>query len=111
MEHIKIKEVDDKELEFLKNDFTCYKCAECCKMKVVINDYDIKKIEERGHIDFHEKDPLGRTVLKIVDNYCIFLKKDNNRFYCEVYGARPKGCEDFPFFGNNVMECPSLDNT
>lgn len=104
-----MKDVDEQELLFLKDNFICIRCAECCKMKVVINNYDIKKIEKLGYKGFYEKDVLGRTVLKIVDNYCIFLKNNGDCYYCEVYEAKPKGCENFPFFNNLVMECPSLD--
>lgn len=108
MKHLHVKEVDGKDLEFLKKDFTCIRCGNCCKMKLVVNDYDIQKIEEKGYEDFYEKDVLGRTVLKMIDNKCIFLKENEHSYYCEVYEYRPNSCEKYPFFNNLVMECPSI---
>ena len=109
MVHVHLKEVDEKELEFLKKNFTCIHCGKCCEMKVVINSYDIKKIEDNGYKDFYEKDVLGRYVLKMINNRCIFFKENEDGLHCEIYNFRPKGCEQFPFFYNYVMECPSLD--
>lgn len=80
-------------------------------MKLVVNKYDIRKIEKLGKTDFYETDLLGRSVLKMNNNKCIFLKKNDNEYYCEVYSAKPKGCADYPFFGTMLMECDAVNNS
>jgi Fe-S-cluster containining protein len=103
-----IHELQKKELEAEQHGFSCRRCGKCCMMKLVVNTYDIRKIEQIGKKDFYETDVLGRTVVKMSNNKCIFLKESPEGFVCEVYSARPKGCSDYPFFGNMIMECTGV---
>jgi Fe-S-cluster containining protein len=111
MEHTKIQELSTNNLIVEKQNFSCKKCGKCCMMKLVVNKYDIRKIEKLGKADFYETDLLGRNVLKMNNNKCIFLKKNDSEYYCEVYSAKPKGCADYPFFGTMLMECGAVNNS
>jgi len=109
MNHIHIKEVDRDTRELLQENFICSKCGKCCSMTLVVSNYDILKIKKQGYTDFYEQDILGRNVLKMNNDKCIFLKEVDGSFLCAVYEVRPKGCSDYPFFNNILMECDAVE--
>lgn len=96
-----------------KNNFTCERCGECCKVyTVVLNDEDIHRIRKLGYsLDFfaqQDLDPENRKlqyVLKREDGKCIFLLFKNNEIYCKIYENRPEICKIYPFFHEEIVSC------
>ena len=73
----------------------CKVCGECCKIQIPI------ALDERYYdylialgfniiLDFSD---LKNGLLDL--GYCKHLKKDGDKFYCEIYEKRPKLCRDY----------------
>jgi Fe-S-cluster containining protein len=111
---------------FIRDDFDCCKCANCCKLyDIRIEQSDIPEIIEylgqleRDFIDTYltqDKDENGIYIIK--DKPCSFLEADGK---CRIYDVRPLVCKDFPHtkkpnrkqnlmgIMNFAEDCPVLD--
>ena len=83
-------------------------CADCCKITIVrLNKEDIKRIRKAGYpetyfLDFDSH--INSPILRNTKNKCVFLKKKDNKYYCEVYKIRPKVCGLYPFVTKKEVE-------
>jgi len=84
--------------------FKCTSCGECCRPIVIVTDEEIKTIESTGinQEDFIDIDPLDETgtvnALKQINGVCVFLKRKDDKFLCNIYEYRPSICKKYPFF-------------
>lgn len=92
--------------------FRCERCGKCCEMSIVrISKEDIKRIKREGYDEnyFIKRDimspGLNKFVIKKIGNKCIFLKKKNGKYFCEIYKVRPLTCQRYPFFKKDVKSC------
>lgn len=76
----------------------CRRCGLCCMLAVRLTDREIRQIRRLGYDDdyFLERDATGKTILKLANGYCIFLKLDEGVAKCRIYGYRPRKCRDYP---------------
>ena len=91
-----------------KKTFICKRCGECCKVYTIkLNKKDIKKIERIYNKDYFlcYDNIKNFFVLKRIKNKCIFLKKEKNSYFCEIYSTRPEICKKYPFFRKNIESC------
>lgn len=92
-----------------EKDFACERCGESCKPLVQVSQHDIERISSLGYSDFLMPDPLnsGNTVLRKEGDYCLFLKKNDDGFFCSIYEHRPEVCRKYPFFkeGMKLKSC------
>ena len=89
--------------------FVCDRtCADCCKITIVrLNNEDIKKIRKAGYPDSHFLDfdkHINKPVLRNTNNKCVFLRKKEKRYSCEIYKIRPRVCEQYPFTTKKDIE-------
>tara|TARA_Y100000310_G_scaffold322644_1_gene381898 strand:+ start:6014 stop:6451 length:438 start_codon:yes stop_codon:yes gene_type:complete len=82
----------------------CQHCAQCCiGEEILVEEDEIKVIAERTGMnpeDFtrvHWYEILEYYVIEQKqNNNCIFLKRDEKTFTCEVYEFRPHFCAQYP---------------
>ena len=75
-----------------KAKFKCKRCGNCCKLRVRLNDEDIKRIKKAGYKDFFDK----RKSLKRINGYCMFLTFNNGVASCKINNIKPKICGWWP---------------
>lgn len=93
---------------FVKDDFKCVKCGQCCRPIVKISNEEIEKIESSGKSDFFEWDEnIQSNALKREKGVCKFLKRDDDFFVCSIYDVRPATCRAYPFVDGRikVVDC------
>lgn len=85
----------------------CRKCGTCCRGFVVgITAVDLQReprlqkfIIPSTTEDFEKRTTMADEIWKIpigtTYSECPFLKRDGNRFYCDIYKTRPTTCEKF----------------
>ena len=85
-------------------NFKCTLCGECCRPIVKVNESDIQRIEKAGYEreEFLVKDPLmdkakEKDTLKQKNGVCMFLKRQGDKYYCDIYDHRPNACRIYPF--------------
>jgi Fe-S-cluster containining protein len=93
--------------------FECRSCGDCCRTHgdyayVFLADRDVDTISKHLRmtcIDFLSAfcatDKEGCIYLKKVKGDCDFLEKDGG---CRIYDVRPKQCEAWPFWTENMEE-------
>jgi len=75
----------------------CKKCGYCCTLAVKLSSDDIDRIKRKGFHEGHFIEHMGQSrVLRMVNNYCIFLEIKKGIAGCQVYDARPKNCVEYP---------------
>jgi uncharacterized protein len=98
-------------VEFLNPaTFKCTKCGECCRPLVLVDETDIKRIEELGlkRKNFLDYDPMNenaseRNILKQKNNVCMFLGRKGEEYYCKIYENRPQVCRVYPFYEQDLQ--------
>jgi len=101
--------------------FKCQQCGKCCRE--IGLPYDSESC-------FNMADFLNISVTQVIEKYygrlsangsewksdnskripCPFLKGTDDRYFCEIYSVRPKGCELYPMetdFGPQNVDCPA----
>ncbi len=84
----------------------CKGCGACCRWSgyVHLSDKDIKRVSsflgmsDRDFVDEYTQVTDNRQGLSIIekeDGNCIFYNESKKN--CDIYGARPKQCRDFPY--------------
>ncbi|MBR9700147.1 YkgJ family cysteine cluster protein [Candidatus Woesearchaeota archaeon] len=94
------------------DDFKCTFCGKCCiELTVKISDEDIKRIKKAGHKrkDFAVKDMFdlrtGKYALKKQENeWCVFLRKEGEKYLCSIHEHRPETCRKYPFFDDTPLK-------
>jgi len=93
--------------------FECTSCGACCQTHdehafVYLSDADTGNISKylgmtrQNFLNAHcRNDDDGWTHLSMIEAGCNFLKADG---HCEVYPVRPKQCETWPFWTENLIE-------
>lgn len=82
------KEIDDKQIleqDITQNNFKCVLCGECCRPIVLVDEEDIKKIEEQGYNknEFLDYDPMKENIISSAvdaDSYNIKCDSDYNKY-------------------------------
>jgi Fe-S-cluster containining protein len=75
----------------------CKKCGYCCTLAVKLSSDDVDRIKKKGYHEGHFIEKRGHSdILKMVNNYCIFLEIRQGIASCKVYDARPKKCIEYP---------------
>ena len=92
--------------------FKCERCGKCCKTYIIkVSKKDIKRIKNKGYEEsyflMHDSMSPGNNkfVLRKENGKCVFLKKKNGKYFCEIYKIRPLICQKYPFFKKNVESC------
>ena len=113
--------------------FKCTACGKCCTGEqegyIFVYESDIRKMSEALNLTLNA---FAKKYLKIIDyNFdiwdhhlekkksdkimptlvldfghnqdCVFLKKENGKYLCEIYPARPLQCKLFPFWSWNMV--------
>ncbi|MDW8035330.1 MAG: YkgJ family cysteine cluster protein [Candidatus Korarchaeum sp.] len=99
--------------------FSCKLCGSCCRDRaVMLYEEDLRRIEEVGFSDFHERTSeleyyltgaSYRMKLK-EDGSCVFLSGDGK---CSIYELRPDTCRRYPFIVGEgfilvSLSCPGV---
>ncbi|MBN2567616.1 YkgJ family cysteine cluster protein [Candidatus Woesearchaeota archaeon] len=90
----------------LPRGFTCKGCDYCCRMVPILDAADIRRIEAAGkrRADFVRTESEGRTVMRMQDGRCVFLKEGDNNL-CSIYENRPRLCRLYPFRKKDIDDC------
>ena len=87
--------------------FKCENCGECCRPIVVLNETDVKMIEETGlkrkhFLDYDPLHPKYKNILRQENNVCMFLRRKGEEYYCKIYENRPRVCRVYPFYKKDL---------
>lgn len=91
--------------------FQCTQCGDCCTGApgyVWVNKHEIAQLAELlGYDDVEKfcdeyvrKIGIRRSLKEFPNGDCVFF--DNQTRKCQVYGARPRQCRTWPFWGSNL---------
>lgn len=94
--------------------FECQQCGRCCSGPgsgyIWVTAQEIKLIA--GHLGLTEQQLWSRYLQRVrlrttiiedaKTNDCIFLGKDGERRFCEIYPVRPNQCRTWPFWPQNL---------
>jgi Fe-S-cluster containining protein len=97
---------DDRPFQILASDIQqhidCTACGNCCRHSVVsVNPRELEAIGSRLSMTpeaaarlytVPDPDAPASRILRTSESGCIFLRGN----LCQIYGARPKACRDFP---------------
>ena len=93
-----------------QNNFKCKQCGECCRPIVGLKKEDIKRIKTLGlkkkEFAVYDKE-IKMYTLKQINNVCMFLRRQRDKFTCKIYDQRPDICRKYPFvpIKENASDC------
>ena len=76
----------------------CTFCGLCCTLAVKLSAADINRIKKLNYseAEFVAYDDDNKPLLKRVNNWCVFFKREGKIGVCTIYKNRPEACKDFP---------------
>ena len=100
--------------------FECQQCGKCCREMGL--PYDVESC-------FKMADFLNISIKQVIEIYygkfsadgsewesddskrtpCPFLKDTDDRYFCEIYPARPEGCRLYPMESEGGPRCPKWE--
>jgi Fe-S-cluster containining protein len=90
--------------------FACTGCGNCCSGEpgfVWVDEQDAAKLAEMLQLDVDDFEQLylrkigaRRSLKEFPNGDCVFLDGDTRR--CNVYSARPRQCQTWPFWDSNL---------
>jgi Fe-S-cluster containining protein len=109
--------------------FECTLCGNCCSGPpgyVWVTREDVRRIADHLGIagGWLDKTQLRRVAFRYSltekpGGDCIFLRRDGDKAYCEIYPVRPKQCRSWPFWNENLRsrrqweaageDCPGIN--
>lgn len=92
--------------------FECTLCGNCCSGApgyVWVTRQEVQRIAEylRLPTNWLSKQHLRRILFRYSltekpGGDCIFLRRDGDKAYCEIYPVRPRQCRSWPFWSENL---------
>ena len=90
--------------------FTCSQCGDCCTGApghVWVNSDEIAALAATQGLEVEEFEEkyvrrvgMRKSLIEFSNGDCVFFDSKNRK--CTVYGARPRQCRTWPFWGSNL---------